>query len=188
MSESPVDKTSRKFASIIEKYCFRWQATVYLADVDIEDNLKQIAQIKRLIENDNSNQYILYFISHSTNKETGEQQPFICFYSWENLIGVRVRAEQNNYGFRVVGESSSKPNRKLISRRLRIDMIEGLVKAIKRDKIFDLNMYFGDHKFRRYSFLNKKCKPTDQELAQIREEYLEERNKLYAKRSKSSKS
>lgn len=187
MSESPVDKTSRKLADILKKHCFDWQATVYLNDASIEGNIQQLACIKKMITKDNPDKFILCFISHSANKVTGELQPYICFYSWENLIGTSLRAAQEAEEFRIAGERNDQPKRTLISRRLRIDQVEGLNKIIRKEKIHDLHNYFGDHKFRRFSFINSKCKPDADQLERIREDFIKRREELYATRKQKNK-
>ena len=184
MSESPVDKTSRKLADILKRHCFDWQATVYLTDASIEGNIQQIARIKKMITKDNPDKFILCFISHSANRVTGELQPYICFYSWKNLTGTSLRAAQDTEKFRIVGERNDQPKRTLISRTLRIDQVEGLNKIIRKEKIYDLHNCFGDYKFRRFSFINSKCKPNAKELVKIREDFIEKRDELYASRMK----
>lgn len=182
MSESPADKTSRKLADIMKSHCFRWQASTYLPDYSIEENIRHVSLIKKLISKDNPDQYILCFISHCVNDETGELQPYICFYSWSNLIGTSLRAAQKTEEFRVAGERRDQPKRTFISRKLQIDKVEGFHKIIRKDKIHDLHDYFGDHKFRRFSFINSKYKPNADELERRREDFIEIRDVFYENR------
>jgi len=182
MSESPKDKTSRKIANLLEKYCFECQASVYLFPDSEFSHLEQVNEVKRLIKKDNPNEFMMSFISEHINRDEGERFPYITFYSWNRLTGTLVREKQEYYGFVVAGESKDKPNRKIISHRMYIDQIEGIIKKLRKEKIFDLSLYFGEKKFSRYTLLNKKNEPPIKILAKIQEEYRSRRDSLYAER------
>ncbi|NYT78087.1 hypothetical protein H0A71_13895 [Alcaligenaceae bacterium] len=184
MSESPQNKTSRKLANLLEKYCFTYQATVFLSDENPEQNLQDIKKIKSLIKKDNPQSFMLSFISHSLNRVMREEQPYICFYSWDNLIGTSTRKAQADMDIRVAGERTDQPNRKFISRLLMIDQIDGTIKRIRKEKIFNLDIYFEELKFRRFSFLNEKHQPSQSELAALQKDHKEKQERLAARRPK----
>lgn len=173
MSELPKDKTSRKLANFLEKYCFEYQATIYLPNEDGYSFIEKIETAKRLIKKDNPDQFILSFVSRF--RKNGEKL-HIAFYSWSPLVGVSVRERQEQYGFAVLGERSDHPRRRLISRHLRFDQIEGLIRKLREEKIYDLTLYFGKQKFRRYSFLNIKNEPSSLELGAIQQRYRSKRD------------
>ena len=50
MSETPKERASRRIAGYLRKYCFNYQATVFLANLNEEDNIKQVNIHMRLLD------------------------------------------------------------------------------------------------------------------------------------------
>lgn len=153
MSESAIDKTTRKVVDAMQSHQFCFYATVHLNSYDIEENKKTIERSKRLIKQDNPDQLIFYFISRNADSD-GEFRPYISFYSYERLSGKRLLAEEakREADFAISGKTSSK--RIYISRNIEAKY-QGIVRRIKEGKVYDLSYLELPEKFKRFGFLNK---------------------------------
>lgn len=153
MSESAIDKTTRKVVEAMESHPFCFYATVHLNSADAEVNKRTIERSKRLIKQDNPTQLIFYFVSRNADSD-GEFRPYISFYSYERLSGNRLLAEEAKCEaeFAISGKASSK--RIYISRNIEAKY-QGIVRKIKEGKVYDLSYLELPEKFKRFGFLNK---------------------------------
>ena len=173
MAETAKEKTTREVAGIFARHHFTYMASVFIHTDDIDERTKTIARIKRIVKEENPDLYVFFFLTTHTEKATGEVQLYLTFFTWDSLVGVRLRKEQEHGCIAIAGESRSKPNRKRISQGFSIMKMQGWINKIRRDKVFDLRLFFGKAQVKRYGFLNAKKKPSDNQLASFKADYVE---------------
>lgn len=154
MAESPREKTTRKIVKAMKAHEFSFFATVYLNGDDPETNKRTIDRAKRLTTLDNPDQLIFYFISKNIPPGTDRYNPYISFYSHEQLVGTRLIAEQAKHS-EAFNISNGGTRKRFISTRISEARYQGKIRKIKEGKVFDLCVVKLPERLKRFGFLNQ---------------------------------
>lgn len=153
MSETAIDKTTRKVVEAMRQHQFCFYATVHLNSDDPEENKRTIERSKRLVKLDNPDQLIFYFMSRNADQD-GEFRPYISFYSHDRLVGTRLLAEQEKSDSEFAISGKPGKNRVYISRNIEAKY-QGIIRKIKEGKVYDLSFLELPDRFKRFGFLNQ---------------------------------